>query len=227
MWCVGAVLPMAAGGGHGSSCLRRIMFFCSDVFCQEFRRGKGFRSGCWLPVGVPWGRGARVEVGQVWFVGGVVPMTAGGMGPRAFTASCPFALLSFARAPEGERASDRAAGCSWGVPWGRGACDEVRQVWFVGGVVPMAAGGMGPSCFRRIMFSCSGVFCQGFRRSKGFRSSCWLLLESTMGWLCGTAMSTSAADEDLDEEEMGLVRTEGPGLSPLECSSAAEVQISI
>ena len=45
-----------------------------------------------------------------------------------------------------------------------------------------------------------------------------------MGWLCGTTTSTSAADEDLDEEEMDLVRTEGPDLSPLECSSAAEVQ---
>ena len=45
-----------------------------------------------------------------------------------------------------------------------------------------------------------------------------------MGWLCGTTTSTSAADEDLDEEEMDLVRTEGPDLPPLECSSAAEVQ---
>ena len=59
---------------------------------------------------------------------------------------------------------------------------------------------------------------------KGSRSSCRLLLGSTMGWLCGTTTSTSAADEDLDEEEMDLVRTEGPDLSPLECSSAAEVQ---
>ena len=33
-----------------------------------------------------------------------------------------------------------------------------------------------------------------------------------------------AADEDLDEEEMNLARTEGLDLSPLECSSAAEVQ---
>ena len=48
-----------------------------------------------------------------------------------------------------------------------------------------------------------------------------------MGWLCGTTTSTSAADEDLDEEEMDLVRTEGPDLPPLECSSAAEVQSSI
>ena len=100
-------------------------------------------------------------------------------------------------------------------------------MWFVGGVVPMAAGGMGPSCLRRIMFFCSGVFCKGFRRSKGFRSGCRLLLGSTMGWLCGTTTSTSAADEDLDEEEMDLVRTEGPDLPPLECSSAAEVQSSI
>ena len=45
-----------------------------------------------------------------------------------------------------------------------------------------------------------------------------------MGWLCGTTTSTSAADEDLDEEEMGLVRTEGLDLPPLGCLSAAEVQ---
>ena len=57
----------------------------------------------------------------MWFVGGVLPMAAGGMGPRAFTASCSFALVSFARASGGARASDRAAGCPWGAPWGRGA----------------------------------------------------------------------------------------------------------
>jgi hypothetical protein len=27
------------------------MFFCSDVFCQCFRKSKSFRSGCCLPVG--------------------------------------------------------------------------------------------------------------------------------------------------------------------------------
>ena len=36
-----------------------------------------------------------------------------------------------------------------------------------------------------------------------------------------------AADEDLDEEEMDLVRTEGPDSPPLGCSSAAEVRSSI
>ena len=46
----------------------------------------------------------------------VVPMAAGGMGRRAFTASCSFALLSFARASGMAGASGRAAGCSWGVP---------------------------------------------------------------------------------------------------------------
>ena len=80
----------------------------------------------------------------MWGVGGVVPMAAGGMGPHAFTASCSFALLSFARASGGARALDRAAGCPWGVPWGRGARVEVRRVWCVGSVVPMAEGGMGP-----------------------------------------------------------------------------------
>ena len=60
-------------------------------------------------------------------MGGVVPMAAGGMGPRAFAASCVFALVSFARASGGARASDRAAGCPWGVPWGRGARVDVRQ----------------------------------------------------------------------------------------------------
>ena len=33
-----------------------------------------------------------------------------------------------------------------------------------------------------------------------------------------------AADEDLDEEEMDLVRTEGPDLPPLEYSSPTKVQ---
>ena len=100
----------------------------------------------------------------------------------------------------------------------------MRRVWGIGGVVPMAAGGMGPYCLHCIMFFCPGVFCEGLKRGKGFRSGCWLLLGSTMGWLCGTTTSTSAADEDLDEEEMDLVRTEGLDLSPLGCSSAAEVQ---
>ena len=74
---------------------------------------------------------------------GVVSMVAGGMDLRAFTASCSFALLSFARAPGEASASGRSAGCSWGVPWGRGACVEVRQVRGVGGVVPVAVWGVG------------------------------------------------------------------------------------
>ena len=111
-------------------------------------------------------------------------MAAGGMGPRAFAASCSFALVSFARASGGARALDWAAGCPLGAPWGRGARVEVRRVLGVGGVVPMAAGGMGPSCLRRIMFLCSGVFCQGFRKAKSFRSGCWLPLGSAMGPRC-------------------------------------------
>ena len=47
-------------------------------------------------------------------VSSAVPMAAGGMGRRTFTAS--FALLSFARASGMAGASGRAAGCSWGVP---------------------------------------------------------------------------------------------------------------
>ena len=38
-------------GGHGSSCLHRIMFFCSAVFCKCLGRGRGFGSGCWLFLG--------------------------------------------------------------------------------------------------------------------------------------------------------------------------------
>ena len=49
-------------------------------------------------------------------VSSAVPMAAGGMGRRAFTASCSFGLLSFARASGMAGASGRAAGCSWGVP---------------------------------------------------------------------------------------------------------------
>ena len=49
-------------------------------------------------------------------VGAVLPMAAGGMGRRAFTASCSSALLSFARASGMAGASGRAAGSSRGVP---------------------------------------------------------------------------------------------------------------
>ena len=86
-------------GGHGSSYLHRIMFFCSTVFCRGFRMGKGFGPSyyriCSCSWGVPWGRGARVEVRRELGIGGVLPLAAGGMGPHAFTASCSFALLSF------------------------------------------------------------------------------------------------------------------------------------
>ena len=80
---------------------------------------------------------------------------------------------------------------------------------------------MGPRCACAWVFApsphnvtCPVVFCKGFGRSMGFGSGCRLLLGSTMGWLCGTTTSTSAADEDLDEEEMDLVRTERPDLPP-------------
>jgi len=111
-------------------------------------------------------------------------MAAGGVGPRAFTASCSFALLSLAGGLGGEKASDRAAGCSWGVPWGRGARVEVRRVWGVGAVLPIAGGGRGSSCRHRIMCFCSAVVCKGFRRGKGFGSGCQLLLGSVMGPRC-------------------------------------------
>ena len=65
-------------------------------------------------------------------------MAPGGKGRRAFTASCSFALLSFARASGGERASDRAACCSWGAPWGRGARVEVWK-WLFGTTMPTDA----------------------------------------------------------------------------------------
>ena len=46
-------------------------------------------------------------------------------------------------------------------------------------------------------------------------------LEAVVVWYYDVDM---AADEDLDEEEMDLARTEGLDLAPLECPSAAEVQ---
>ena len=131
----------------------------------------GRAAGC--PWGVPWGRGARVEVRRVWGIGGVLPMAAGGMGPHAFTASRSFALLSFARALREARASDRAAGCPWGVPWGRGARVEVRRVWGIGGVVPMAAGGMGPHAFTA---PCSFALLSFARASGGARLRIGLLV---------------------------------------------------
>ena len=76
----------------------------------------------------------------MWGVGTVLLIAVGGVGLRAFSASSAFALLSFARASEGAKASDWAAGCSLGVPWSRGARVDERRVWGVGGVLPMAAG---------------------------------------------------------------------------------------
>ena len=117
-------------------------------------------------------------------MGGVVPMAAGGMGPHAFTASCSFALVSFARASKGARASDRGAGCLWGVPWGRGARIEVRRVWGIGGVVPMAAGGMGPHAFTASSFFALLSFARDSRGGMGFGSGCWLPVGSAMGPRC-------------------------------------------
>ena len=79
------------------------MFFCSVVFCNGPQEGQGLRIG--LPVALRGCHGAevRAEVRRVWGVRGVVPMAAGRMGPRAFTASCSFALLSFERASEGQK----------------------------------------------------------------------------------------------------------------------------
>ena len=96
-------------------------------------------------------------------MGGVVPMAAGGVDLCAITASCSFALLSFARASGMAGASDRAADCSWGAPWGRGALVEVWRVLGVGGVVQMAAGGMGRRAFTA---SCSFALLS-FARASG------------------------------------------------------------
>ena len=162
-------MPMAAGG-MGRRAFTASCFFALLSFARASKGTRASDRGAGCPWGVPWGRGARVEVRRVWGVGGVVLMATLGMGPHAFTASCFFALLSSARASGGAIALDRAAGCPWVVPWGRGARVEVRRVWGIGGVVPMAAGGMGPHAF--IMYFCSAVFCKGFKRSKGFGSGC-------------------------------------------------------
>ena len=90
--------------------------FALVSFARASRGARASDRAAGCPWGVPWGRGARVEVRRVWCMGVVVPMAAGGMGPRAFAASCSFALVSFARASGGAGASDRAAGCPWGVP---------------------------------------------------------------------------------------------------------------
>ena len=96
-------------------------------------------------------------------------------------------------------------------------------MWGVGTVLPIAMGGVG---LRAVTESCSFALLSFARASEGVKkigSGCRLLLGNAMGRLCGTTTSTSAADEDLDEEEVDLVRTEGPDLPPLGCSSAAEV----
>ena len=42
-------------------------------------------------------------------------------------------------------------------------------------------GDMGPFAFNASCYFCSAVFCQGFRRGRGFGSGCRLLLGSAMG----------------------------------------------
>ena len=177
-----------------ASCSFALLSFAS---ASGRARASDRAAGC--PWGVPWGRGARVEVRRVWGISGGLPLAAGVMGPHAFTALCSFALLSSARASGGTRASDRGAGCPWGVPWGRGARVEVRWVWGMGGVVPMAAGGMGLHTFTAL---CSFALLSFARASKWARASgqatgCSWGVPWGRGarvevrrWWCGAAMST-------------------------------------
>ena len=127
-WCAAWGAWCQSAGGLGPHAFTESRSFALVSFARASGVTRTSVRAAGYSWGVPWGRGARVDVKRVWGVGGVVPMAAGGMGPRAFTASCPFALVSFVRASGGARASDRAAGCSWGVPWGRGARVEVRRV---------------------------------------------------------------------------------------------------
>ena len=76
----------------------------------------------------------------LWAMRGSKRSHSGGCQVRPLTPSCSFSLQSIARALEEAGALGRAAGCSWGLPWGRGARVEVRRVWGVGGVVPIAVG---------------------------------------------------------------------------------------
>ena len=73
---MGGVVPMAAGdmGPHAftASC------FLLCCLLQGLQEGQGLQIDLLVcPWGVPWGRGARVEVGRVWRVGGVLLMAAG------------------------------------------------------------------------------------------------------------------------------------------------------
>ena len=191
-------MPMAAGGMGP----RAFTASCSFALLSFARASGGARAsdraaGCsW---GVPWGRGARVEVRRVWGVGGVVPMAAGGMGLRAFTASCSFALLSFARASGGARASDRAAGCSWGVPWGRGARVEVRR-WWCGAT--MSTGG-GRDCEDDMDLARTPIStppsAQVSRRSRGVPGTLVLPDRGSGGRQRGLGGDDKFADRDLEK----------------------------
>ena len=96
-----------------------------------------------------------------------------------------------------------------------------------GGRSANGLGGHGPSCLHRIKFFSSAVFCKGFKRGQGLRIGLLVALGECHGVVVWYYDVDMAADEDLDEEEMDLARTEGPDLPPLECPSAAEVQSSI
>ena len=84
-------------------------------------------------------------------------------------------------APGGAGASSRSAGCSWRVPWRRGTRAEVWRVWGVGGVLPIAVGGM---CLRAFTASCSFALMSAARASRGaeeLRIELLVLLVSAMG----------------------------------------------
>ena len=67
VWCGGR--GANGRGGHGPSCLHRIMFFCPCVFFKGFRRGKDFRSACWLLLGSVMGPRCACRGGAVvvWY----------------------------------------------------------------------------------------------------------------------------------------------------------------
>ena len=119
-----------ATGGVGRRAFSASCSFALPSFATASGMAGALDRAAGCSWGAPWGRGARVEVWRVLGVGGAVSMAAGGMDLCAITASCSFALPSFATASGGARASDRAACCSWGAPWGRGARVEVRKWWF-------------------------------------------------------------------------------------------------
>ena len=133
--------------------------------------------------GVPWYRGARVEVRAAV---GRKGHDARCHGAWAFVPSAHHFLLlcCLLQGPQVWQGLRIGLIVFLGSAMGpRCACRGEAGVGRVGRGAN-GRGGHGSSCLHRIMLFCSAVFCKGLKYGRGFGSGCWLLLGSAMGPRC-------------------------------------------